>query len=170
MKRLTFTALLLLAFSTVSMHAQSFVEQMHFEASTATGMRNNGITPIDFSFKYHVDLISALYIFIAVEDNLSLFKNNEIKTYVNGTSLGGGLGAKLLNRTKSSHALDLRVKALETLGKPDWKRTTYDASLAWYIKSAKFSPVVELGYRFLDSHTQGFDNYGNVYISFGLRY
>jgi hypothetical protein len=51
-----------------------------------------------------------------------------------------------------------------------WKRATYDASLAWYLKSPKFSPVVELGYRYLDSKTTGIDNYGNVYASIGIRY
>jgi hypothetical protein len=47
---------------------------------------------------------------------------------------------------------------------------TYDASLAWYLKSQKFSPVVELGYRYIKSKTTGIDNYGDVYVSVGLRY
>ena len=33
-----------------------------------------------------------------------------------------------------------------------------------------FSPVVELGYRFMDFRTNGFENYGNAYLSFGIRY
>ena len=68
------------------------------------------------------------------------------------------------------HALDVRVKSLSTLGNPDWKRNTYDASLAWYLKTEKFSPIVELGYRYLDSRTKGIDNYGNAYLTIGLRY
>lgn len=117
-----------------------------------------------------MDIVPIFYLFITAEDNLSLYKAREIKTYTNGVSLGGGLGIKLLNRVKSIHSLDLRAKSLDSLGKPDWERTTYDVSLAWYIKSYKFSPIVELGYRFIDSHTDKYDNYGNAYISIGLRY
>ena len=69
---------------------------------------------------------------------------------------------------KGKHALDVRVKSLST--SPDWKRNTYDASLAWYLKTEKFSPIVEFGYRYLDSRTKGIDNYGNAYLTIGLRY
>ena len=168
--RFFYIVALLIAFASTEVKAQTFIERTFFEVSTATGLRNNGMTPIDFSFKCHVDIVPIFYLFITAEDNLSLYKSREIKTYTNGVSLGGGLGIKLLNRVKSIHSLDLRAKSLDNLGKPDWERTTYDVSLAWYIKSNKFSPIVELGYRFIDSHTDKYNNYGNAYISIGLRY
>ena len=80
------------------------------------------------------------------------------------------MGVKLLDRVKSIHALDIRAKALSSVGCPSWKRSSYDVSLAWYLKSYRFSPVVELGYRFIDSHTSGLDNCGNVFLSIGFRY
>ena len=92
-----------------------------------------------------------------------LYNDEGIKTYYNGVSIGGGLGVKLLDRVKSIHALDIRAKALSSVGCPSWKRSSYDVSLAWYLKSYRFSPVVELGYRFIDSHTSGLDNCGNVF-------
>lgn len=162
--------MLLLALSTFSLHAQSFKERSYFEVSAGTGLKNHGITPVDFSFKFHVDLIPVAYIFISAEENISLYKENDDKTYISGTGLGGGLGVRLLNNTKSSHALDVRVKSLSSVGGTDYKRTSYDASLAWYMKTHKFSPILELGYRYIDSRTKEFDNYGKVYISFGLRY
>ncbi len=170
MKKIFYVITLIVTFVSASLQAQTFVERTHFEASAATGLRSNGITPVDFSFKCHVDIIPMLYLFVSAEDNLSLYKENGAKTYVNGASIGGGLGVKLLNSVKSNHSLDIRAKSLESIRNTDWKRTSYDVSLAWYIKTAKFSPVVELGYRFIDSRTEVFDNYGNAYISFGLRY
>ncbi len=151
-------------------NAQTLEERTHFESSVGSGIRHNGITPIDLSFNLHADLLPFLYISIAVEDNISLSKSDGAKTYSKGTSLGGGLGIKLLHRTESKYALDLRVKCLSSVGKQDWKRTTYAASAAWYLNAERFSPVFELGYRFLDSRTKGIDNYGNAYLSFGLRY
>ena len=151
-------------------YAQSFKDRTHYEVMVGTGIKNNDKIPLDLSFKLRVDIISLAYMFITAEDNISLFKNKEARTYSNGASLGGGIGVKILNHSKGNHALDVRIKSLQSLGSPDWKRTTYDAGLAWYLKSEKFSPIVEFGYRFLDSRTKGIDNYGNAYLSVGLRY
>lgn len=170
MKKYIYAVIFLMALASSDLNAQTFKERFYFETSASSGLKNNGITPIDFSFKFHVDVIPIAYIFISAEDNISLYKEDKAKTYINGTSIGGGIGVKLLNRTKGIHALDVRFKSLSSVGGTDFKRTSYDASLAWYMKNHKFSPVVELGYRYLDSRTKGFDNYGNVYVSFGLRY
>ena len=117
-----------LLFSTAaSVHAQAFKEMTFFELSAGSGVKHHGITPVDFSFKLHVDLLPFAYIFIAAEDNIALYKNDDAKSYSNGCSMGGGLGFKLLNGVKGKHALDVRVKSLSTLGSPDWKRNTYDA-------------------------------------------
>lgn len=170
MRKYIYAAMLLLALSTVRSYAQTFKERSYFEISAAKGLKNHGITPVDFSFKFHVDLIPLAYIFVSAEDNICLYKENEAKTYINGASIGGGVGVRLLNKTKGCHALDVRFKSLSSVGGTDFKRTSYDASLAWYMKGHKFSPVVEIGYRYLDSRTNGFDNYGNAYVTFGLRY
>lgn len=170
MKKLICAIMFLLFSTAASVHAQAFKEMTFFELSAGSGVKHHGITPVDFSFKLHVDLLPFAYIFIAAEDNIALYKNDDAKSYSNGCSMGGGLGFKLLNGVKGKHALDVRVKSLSTLGSPDWKRNTYDASLAWYLKTEKFSPIVEIGYRYLDSRTKGIDNYGNAYLTIGLRY
>lgn len=170
MKKLIYATILLLTLATVEMNAQNFMDRVHFEFSAGAGMENKGITPVDFSFKSQVEFVSIAYLFVTAEDNISLYKNKEIKTYYNGVSLGGGLGVKLLDGVKSIHALDVRAKALSSVGCPTWKRSSYDISLAWYLRSYRFSPVVELGYRFIDSHTSGLGNCGNAFLSIGFRY
>lgn len=170
MRKLICAIMLLLAWSVDEVHSQTFGDGIHLEASAGTGIKDEGVTPVDFSFKLNVDFVSIFYLFIAAEDNISLYKRGGIKDHSKGVSGGGGVGVRLFNSVKSNHAFDFRVKSLASFGNPDWKRTTYDAALAWYLKSEKFSPVVELGYRFIDSRTKGFDNYGNAYLSIGLRY
>lgn len=104
---------------------------------------------------------------------LILYEKGDDRTYFSGESLGGGVGVKLLNSVETVHALDLRVKALTSIGAVDWKRTTYDASLAWYLRGKSphyFTPVVEMGYHYINSRTAELDNMGNFYISFGLRF
>lgn len=170
MRKLIYAGVLLLTLMTVELHAQTFADRLHFEFTAGAGVKNNGVTPVDLSFKSHVDFVSASYLFVTVEDNISLYNANGTKTYYKSVGIGGGAGLKLLDRSTGIHALDIRAKALGSVGRPAWRRTSYDLCLAWYLKAWKFSPVVELGYRFVDSRTAGFDNYGSVYISIGFRY
>lgn len=170
MKRIFYVAMLLFAFATLKLNAQSFMDRTHFEFTAGVGTEAKGITPIDFSFKAHVEFVAVSYLFVTVEDNVSLYKHDDIKTYYNGVSVGGGLGVKLLNGLESIHALDVRAKALGSVGSPAWRRNSYDISLAWYIRSGRFSPIVELGYRFIDSRTKGIGNCGHAFLSIGFRY
>lgn len=170
MKRAAFLTMLLLVFTAVGLRAQTFMDRTHFEFMAGAGTESKGITPIDFSFKVHVEFVSISYLFVSAEDNVALYRHADIKSYYNGVSLGGGLGVKLLNGLESIHALDVRAKVLSSVGSPDWKRTSYDLSLAWYIRSGRFSPIVELGYRYIDSSTKGISNCGHAFLSIGFRY
>ena len=174
MKKIVCLNMLLLAVSAGKSYGQSFADRLHFEATVGSGFKSKNIQPLDVSAKIGVDIIPSLYAYIAYEGNKSLYEKGDERTYFSGESLGGGVGVKFLNSVKTPHALDLRVKALTSIGGADWKRTTYDASLAWYLRSEKksriFTPVVEMGYRYIDSRTTGLDNMGNFYMSFGIRF
>lgn len=151
-------------------HAQAIKDRIHFEIATGTGIRSKGITLMDFSFKAHVDVIHPIYLYITAEGNKSLYKRNEGKTYYNGESIGGGIGINILGNKSMSHALDARLKILSSVGNADWKRISYDASIVWYLKSVIFSPVIEFGFRHINSRNTFMDNFNNVYVSLGVRY
>ncbi len=170
MRKAIFVIIVLLVAITNKTYSQSFQNRLHFEASTGVGAKNNGLTPLNLSFKAQVDIVKSFYAFVAIEDSKTLYKNEDIKSYLNSENIGGGLGVKFLNAGKNTHSLDLRIKLLNSIGNADWKKTTFDSSIAWYMPHEKFSPVVELGYRFMNSHTAGIDNYSNIYMTLGLRY
>lgn len=156
--------------SPIDIHSQTFQERINFELSGGVGLKYKGIVPIDFSFKFLVDIVPITYLFVDVEENVSLHSENKKNAYTHGQLLGGGIGLRMLNQVRTNHALDFRLKALGNIGKSDWKHTVYNASLAWYMKNMTFSPIVELGYRFLDSRVTDIKNYGSMYLSIGLRY
>lgn len=153
--------------------AQSFADRLHFELAAGTGTKNKGIEPFDLSAKVGVDIIPHLYAFASAEGNLALSENNDVRTWYKSQSLGGGIGAQLWTKNQSADALDLRLKVLTSLGGSDWKRTTYDVSVAWYLQSSKkriFTPVAEIGYRYVNSRTIGLDNTSSFYVSLGFRF
>lgn len=78
MKRLFYAIMLLLVLSTLRLNAQSFVDRTHFEVMAGIGIENKGITPIDFSFKAHVEFVSVSYLFVTVEDNVSLYNHEDL--------------------------------------------------------------------------------------------
>lgn len=170
MKKFLFATLVLLAVSAAGAHAQTFMDRVHFEAAMAAGAKHNGITPVDFSFRALVDFVPASYLFIAVEDNISLYDVEGVKSYSTGVGIGGGVGVRLLGSKSENHSFDVRARAVGSVGNPYWQRNSYDLSLAWYVRTARFSPVVELGYRFIDSRTTGIDDYCNLFLSIGFRY
>ena len=79
MKKFIYATIFLLAFATAQIHAQTFMDRIHFEFSAGTGIKNNGIKPVDFSFKSFVEFISISYLFVTVEDNISLYNENGTK-------------------------------------------------------------------------------------------
>mgnify|MGYP001040759559 FL=1 len=81
MKKFIYSTVLLLALTSVKAKAQTFMDQIHFEVTSGAGIENKGITPIDFSFKTHVEFVSISYLFVTAEDNVSLYNNDGIKTY-----------------------------------------------------------------------------------------
>jgi hypothetical protein len=152
------------------LNAQSFSDRLHFEASAGTGIKMHDMTPFDYSFKLNVDVAPRFYVSVVTETEKSLYKDDKVKTYFNGESFGGGIGYNFYDNNNSSHVLGIRTKILNSIFKADCKRTTYDVFLSWYTKTRKFSPVIELGYRYIKSRSEELRNYSNVYMTLGIRY
>ena len=172
MKKSIVLIVILFIVSASNSYSQSFADRIHFEASAGAGAKYQCMRPMDITFKVNVDIVKKLYAYIAEENNHNLYKDGDFKTYYDSANLGGGLGVKLLDNDNTIHKLDLRAGVLSSLGNADWKHTTYGVGLAWYLgpKSRAFSPVVEMGYRYADTHTEGMKNYSGFYMSIGLRY
>lgn len=169
MKKIVCLTTLLLALTAFNVNAKSFLDRLHTEFVAGAGLKNNSVTPVDFSFRILAEVFPRTQIFIVSEENLSLYDTNFVRTYYYGESLGGGLGIILLGaKEESSHTLDLRAQVLTSAGNTDWKRTSYDLALAYYLKS-RYTPILELGYRYNDSRTR-LDDFGTVYLKFGIRY
>lgn len=151
-------------------YSQSLEKRMNFEIVGGTGLKNKGTVPIDFSFRFLFKIVPISYVFVDVEEDVSLHSEGQKRYYTSGHYIGGGLGLSMLNKLKTNHALDIRIKALGNVGKTNWKHTTYDACLSWYLKNVGFSPIVELGYKFMDSKIDSYSNYNSIYMSIGLRY
>ena len=169
MKKIICLSTLLLVLTSVNVNAKSFLDRLHAEIVAGAGFNNNSVTPVDFSFRILAEVLPRTQIFVVSEENLALYENNSVRTYYYGESLGGGLGVTLLGAKEESwHTLDLRAQVLTSVGRADWKRTSYDLGLAYYLKS-RYTPILELGYRYYDSRTM-LDDFGTVYLKLGIRY
>ena len=171
MKRFICLTALMFALTAVNVNADSYWDDVHFEYVAGIGYKSNSMRPSDFAFRIHTKFISRTYLFTSLEENLVLYDNNSDKTYYSGFAGGGGLGVTLLGaKEESSCALDLRALVVaNSVKKVEWQRVSYELALAFYLKSHRWTPIVELGYRYTDSRT-GPDDFGRVYLRLGLRF
>ena len=99
-----------------------------------------------------------------------------MKTYYQGTAIGGGLGYRLLTDKEekgllgSKDALDVRALFTTTIGKPDWKYNQYSIGLTLYgYDKGKIRPTVGVGYRYIDSRTAGIRSQSTIFFELGLK-
>ncbi|MCR4773278.1 MAG: DUF481 domain-containing protein [Prevotella sp.] len=175
MKRTWLLIGLLLIGMVVPMMAQenkSFADRLMFEINMGAGVKQHGITPITATFNAGVNVTKRFYAFASVEGMTGLYKNGAVKTYERAANIGGGLGYNLWTNKSGSDALDLKASATTTVGGSNWKNTAYTVQLVEYLgaKNSSVKPFFGLGYRYIDSHHSAFANYGNVYVTIGLRF
>lgn len=147
-------------------------DKLLLEANFTAGMKNKGMSPMSLNFNIGYNLTPRFYAFAKAEGVIGLYDKDGVKTYTKGTDLGGGLGLKLLNPKKSNEGLDLRVSVANSIGKADWKHTTYQAEFILYCnnKKTRTSPYIGIGFKHMNSHTAGIDNWNGIFATIGWKF
>ena len=150
----------------------SVTDKLLLEASFTAGMKNKGMSPMSLNFNIGYNFTPSLYAFAKAEGVIGLYDKEGIKTYTKGTDLGGGLGVKLLNPKKTNERLDLRVSIVNSIGNANWKHTTYQAEFILYCNSKKTRtvPYIGIGFKHMNSHTAGIDNWNGIFATIGWKF
>ena len=84
-------------------------------------------------------------------------------------SSGGGVGFSFARDDNRQTAWDIRTGIKTSIGNPSWKQTTYDVSVIWKDAGKKRRPkaFMGLGFRYMDSHTDGIPNLSIFYATVG---
>ena len=117
---------------------------------------------------------SAIY-----EGELGLY-SGEDRDFFTSQALGAGVDVTLLRATKSTGwvsegtTLDIRCQALASVGSADFKHSSYSVQMLYNMRGPGYgkymTPVIGIGYRYMDMRTNGFKDTHNFYLSVGIRY
>jgi hypothetical protein len=91
-----------------------------------------------------------------------------VKTYTRTPNLGGGLGYRFA--PTDDLVFELRSLVAASVDNKDWKQTVYDTKVLFGLSRCIFRPTFGLGYRHIESHTTGIDNYNGLYASIGISF
>ena len=115
--------------------------------------------------------VGASYVFF-----LGLYHPEGEKRYLTSHGIGGSLGYRLFQANhdrylfKKDFVVELRVRYAHSLGgRCDLEYNLYDAGLLFYNKRHKRIPYFTIGYRNVDSRTDGIRNMNALYLSITLR-
>lgn len=110
-----------------------------------------------------------------VGSSLMLFKQDGIKTWDEGLTVGGGLTFRLgdLEIDEDTHQA-LRFTLTATMGSTvdaeDWNYTYYDAGLT-IMPTAEYDWVgLNLGFRHCNSHNNAIKNFNGVYVGLNFKF
>lgn len=139
------------------------------EMSIGTGIPSHHITPISGGINVGVNLTERFYLYAGGEGIRGLYEKDEVKTHYKSNGLGGGVGFSFARDDNRQTAWDIRTGIKTSIGNPSWKQTTYDVSVIWKDAGKKRRPkaFMGLGFRYMDSHTDGIPNLSIFYATVG---
>ncbi|MBQ6193262.1 MAG: hypothetical protein IJK43_02345 [Prevotella sp.] len=145
---------------------------LFLEGSMFRGFKSNDIIPIGTQLGLGYRLTNRFYPMLTVEYLSGHYKTTDIKTFYDSGNLGIALGYSLLKKEENDFSflnnIDIRVNAGTTVGHTDWKYLYYGAELKLGFRKNN-TPIIGIGYRYIDSHTETIDDYKGFYVSLGLR-
>lgn len=143
--------------------------------------RQNGITSYYPSITAGYEVINRVSVFYSHEWDLMLNRNKD-KRYEWSKMMGGGLSYRFVGMSlkqsathRASNAVDVRAYVTTTYGKVDVKHTDYNLKFVNYVYRGKGALLtanmyIGLGYKYIDSHTEGIKNSHNFYAELGVRF
>lgn len=151
--------------------AASWKSRIFFEASTVGGKRKN-LSPFGIQWKLGYHFTDRFYGTANMEYLIGRYKSAELRTYYDNANLGVGIGYTILRPHNEWFSpcrnIDLRTNIGTTLGNNNWKYTFYEAGIT-LDTSNRNALVIGAGYRFIDSHTLGIEDFKGLFVSLGLR-
>ena len=141
-----------------------------FDIDFGGGLPNKGMKQLTFSGQVGYKIIPRMYVFVKGEGMTGLHKaDNGMKTWTQGSGLGGGIGFRLVDVV--GLGIDLKGTVLTTVGNADWKNTSYEGKVVFSMGTKlPIRPTFGIGFRHTDSRTAGIADYNGMVATIGISF
>ncbi len=148
-----------------------FAERLYAHIGFGASTKHDGMTPAEFTAEIGYKFIPRMYAYFHASGLYGLYDKDHGQTYTKTTNiLGGGLGYTLYKPDNGAISIDLRGTVAASVGKADWKQTSYDAMLLFRIGRGTLKADIGIGYKHITSHTAGIGAYNGLAVSLGFGF
>ena len=146
-------------------------------AETSVSFKQHEMTPVVSFVTLGIEPVKRLNVGVSYINFLGLGSKNQdgSRLYLKSHGLGGSISWQLLEATgkdgcsETAAGYCIQARYGHSIGNGDLKYNLYDIGLVCYLRVGKFSPSsLTVGYRFIDSRTEGIRNHNGVYLSLGI--
>lgn len=146
------------------------------EMNINTSPKQHGITMSSGNILLGIHVWKPLSVLLEYQNTLGLYDKDGVRTYYRtNTAFGGGLSCNVYQEKAGKGifegrlGIDMRTLFSTTVGHPDWKYRQYNIEATFYDRMHKvYTPILGIGYRYVDSITEGMSNLSNVYVQVGI--
>lgn len=147
-----------------------FIERLYVHIGFGASIKHDGMTPAEFTAEIGYRFIPRMYAYFHAGGLYGLYDKEHGQTYTKTKNiLGGGLGYTLYKPENEPISIDLRGTVATSVGKADWKHTSYDAMLLFRIGRG-IKADIGIGYKHITSHTAGIGAYNGLALSLGFGF
>ena len=175
----TIVSLCMLAIATVcaaqETSGNNTFNKVFIEAEIEAGTKCHNITPLGYGMNVGYEITNRFMAFAKIESLTGLYEKDDVRTYNQANLLGGGLGFRLLKGDtegpiwEKGMMRDLRAGVTTSVGNCTWKQTDYDACIKLALGSCKVKPTFSLGYRHINSYSNGMPDLDLFFATLGIR-
>jgi hypothetical protein len=162
-------AIILVLFTAMSVNAQSvketsevIAENLFVNGEFSFGFDHSGMHTRSYSHQVGYKVTRNFYPLIHVGTMIGLYHRGEEKDYFNTANIGAGVGFSIIPQ------LDVHALYNTSMGNRGWKYNTYEVGLTLKGKT-RSSETYGFGYRYVNSRTEGVDDYKGLFVSIGFR-
>lgn len=185
-KKTAILSLLLLLISALSVSAQDkddkteklsdkIAANIIDEIDFGVGLKQHGVTPLFAGINLGYHIIPRLHVYARYEGMIGLSNVGDNRAYDKTWNLGGGIGYTfyyMKYKGETTTKWSVRAQVTNSIGSVDWKNTSYSIGVYSQCKSTKFarSPLFGIGFKHINSHTEGIRDYNSLFVCMGLGF
>ena len=97
-----------------------------------------------------------------------LDETNGIRSFHKASTVGGGLGYRLIDNPAGRASLDWRIALSQGIGKSSLSCTVYDSQVRLRFGGKVLVPTIGVGFKHLHSHATGLKSHNYLYATIGI--
>lgn len=146
--------------------------KFYFDAGFEAGTPFKKLTPLSFDLTVGYRLTNTFGVFAKGKQLWGMYKDGDYRTYFDSRNLGGGVYYNFFKEAATANTWSANASVTTSIGNVNWKNTSYDIGVSYTIggNGKALNTTFGLGYRFINSRTDGMNNWNGLFARIGIGF